>query len=87
MFARSSGAIVRITLDIHTNEMGTLCVCSFRFMYTRSNNNNRLGQVQAQMMNKHRISQMSDKTFFLITNLNNWDRTNDGQAQNSHQGH
>ena len=27
------------------------------------------------------------KFFFLITNLNNWDRTNDGQAQNSHQGH
>jgi hypothetical protein len=52
MFARYSGAIVRITLDIHTNEIATLYIYirSFRFMYTRSNNhdnNNRLDQVQA----------------------------------------
>jgi len=50
MFARYSGTIVRITLDIHTNEIATLYICSFRLMYTRSNNNdnnNRLDQVQA----------------------------------------
>jgi hypothetical protein len=60
MFARYSGTIVRITLDIHTNEIATLYIyiCSFRFMYTRSNNydnNNRLNQVQALLMNKQKI--------------------------------
>jgi hypothetical protein len=50
MFARYSGTIVRITLDIHTNEIATLYMFISFYAYKvkqQRHKNNRLDQVQA----------------------------------------
>lgn len=53
MFARYSGMIVRITLDIHTNRNSYIrCIRSFHLICTQGQIITEIDQVQGSMMNK-----------------------------------